>query len=255
MPKVKYTHYTMGRNFVKQTNYERINTGRRKAAQPAQPVSPMTTQELDSAYQYRQRAKREKLVRLADVNFEAGACVLVTLTFRENVQDYDTAVKAFKGFTKKLRRKLDDVQYIATLEIQQRGAYHFHILVNAPDTQFALDNVMTLWQNGIVDIQPVTDVKKSILYITKDLIGQSRNHPLFNRRCYFVSQGLTPCIEINTWNGTKAQLQGVQQMLQGRMPNKSSHASSTKAGQVDFRDYYFQTNLYPAPPVAKLRPF
>ncbi len=55
----------------------------------------MTTQKLDLAYQYRQRAKREKLLRLADVNFEAGACVFVTMTFRENVQDYDIAVKGW----------------------------------------------------------------------------------------------------------------------------------------------------------------
>ena len=30
---------------------------------------------------------------------------------------------------------------------------------------------------------------------------------------------------------------------------------SSKAGQVEFSDYYFPTNLYPTPPVAKLRPF
>lgn len=249
-----YTHYTISRNFVKTTDYEKINTGR-KSAQTKQPPSAMTTQELDTAYQYRQRAKREKLLRLADVNFEAGACVFVTLTFRENMQDYDSAVKAFKGFTKRLRRKLEDVRYIATLEIQQRGAYHFHLLINAPDVQFGLDNITPLWQNGIVDIQPVTDVKKSILYLTKDLICQSRKHPLFTRRCYFVSQGLIPCIEVNTWNGTKAQLQGVQQLLQGKTPNKQSQVNSAKAGQVEYNDYYFPTNLYPVPPVAKLRPF
>ena len=251
-----YINYVIGRNFVKTISYDNINTGRRKKAVQNQPQStPMTTQELDLAYQYRQRAKREKLLRLADVNFEARACVFVTLTFRENVQDYDTAVKAFKGFTKKLRRKLEDVSYIATLEIQQRGAYHFHLLLNAPDVQFALDNIEPLWQNGLVDIAPVDDIKKLSLYITKDLIHQNRSHPLFNRRCYFVSQGLTPCIEVNTWNGTKAQLQGVQQMLHGRAPNKYSQVNSTKAGQVEFEDYYFQTNLYPAPPVAKFRPF
>lgn len=68
----------------------------------------MTTQELDLAYQYRQRAKREKLLRLADVNFEAGACVFLTMTFRENVKDYDAVVKGFKAFTKRLHRKLED---------------------------------------------------------------------------------------------------------------------------------------------------
>lgn len=111
-----YIDYVIGRNFVKITGYDKINTGR-KSAQSRQPPSSMTQQELDLAYQYRQRAKREKFLRLADVNFEAGACVFVTMTFRENVKDYDAAVKGFKAFTKRLRRKLEDVRYIATLEI------------------------------------------------------------------------------------------------------------------------------------------
>ena len=251
---ISYSQYVIGRNFVKLTGYEKINTGRRKqAAQVTQPATPMTTQELDVAYQYRQRAKREKLLRLADVNFEAGACTFITLTFKENLNDYGKAVKAFKLFTKKLRRKLEDVQYIATLEIQQRGAYHFHFLLNAPDVQFGLDNIAPLWQNGIVDIQPVTDVRSLILYMTKDLVGQSRTHPLFNRRCYFVTQGLTPCIEVNSWNGTQAQIRYAQQMLNGRVPSKSNQVNSTNAGLVEYSDYYFPTNLYPVPPTAKLR--
>ena len=249
-----YTKYIIGRTFVKTTGYEKINTGRKKqAAQNPPQVTAMTTQALDLAYQYRQRAKREKLLRLADVNFEAGACVFVTLTFRENVKDYDTAVKAFKLFTKKLRRKLEDVRYIATLEIQKRGAYHFHLMLNAPDVQFALDNIAPLWQNGIVDIQPVTDVKKAMLYMTKDLVYQSRSHPLFDKRCYFVSQGLSQCVEVDTWNGTKAQVQGVQQMLHGKKPSKSNQVNSTNAGLVEYADYYFSTNLYPPPLTAKLR--
>lgn len=250
-----YKQYIISRNFVKATSYQNINTGRRKKATQNQTQSkPMTTQELDLAYQYRQRAKREKLLRLADVNFEAGACVTVTLTFKENVRDYDTAVKAFKQFTKRLRRKLEDVRYIATMETQKRGAFHFHILINAPDVQFGLDNVVPLWQNGIVDVQPVTDVKKVILYMTKDLVKQGRGHPLFNKRCYFVSQGLTQCIEVNTWNGTIAQVQTVQQLLQGRIPSKSNQVNSTNAGLVEYEDYYFPTNHYPVPLTAKLRP-
>ena len=67
----------------------------------------------------------------------------------------------------RLRRKLEDVRYIATLEIQQRGAYHFHLLLNAPDAQFGLDNVVPLWQSGIVDIVSVDDTKKVLLYIRK----------------------------------------------------------------------------------------
>ena len=110
-------------------------------------------------------------------------------------------------------------------------------------------------ENGIVDIVSVDDTKKVLLYITKDLVRQSRSHPLYAKRCYFVSQGLAQPMEVSTWNGTKAQLQKVQQLLQGRAPNKHSQVNSTKAGQVEFSDYYFSTNLYPAPPVAKLRHF
>lgn len=250
-----YTNYVIGRNFVKTISYDNINTGRRKKAAQNQPQStPMTTQELDLAYRYRQRAKREKLLRLADVNFEAGACVFVTLTFRNNVQDYEVAVKAFKAFTKRLRRRLEDVRYIATLEIQKRGAFHFHVLINAPDVQFGLDNVTPLWQNGLVDITSVDDVKKVLLYMTKDLIHQNRSHPLFNRRCYFVSQDLTQCIEVNTWNGKKGKVQNVQQLLQGRIPSKLNQVNSTNAGLVEYEDYYFPTNLYPMPLTAKLRP-
>ena len=249
-----YAQYIIGRNFVKLTQYEKINTGRKKKSELSQtPSQPMSTDELEQSYQYRQRAKREKLLRVADINFVAGSCVLVTLTFKENLKDYDTAIKAFKLFTKKMRRKLEDVCYIATIEIQQRGAYHFHVLVNVPDVQFALDNLTGLWDNGIVDVQPVDDIQKVMLYITKDLIKQNRSHPLFNKRCYFVSQGLTPCIEINTWNGTKAQLEDVRQLLLGKSPSKSNQVNSTNAGLVEYASYYFPTGVYPAPLTARKR--
>lgn len=249
-----YTHYTVGRNYIKSTEYDRINTGRRKRATPDQSQSvPMTASELITAYQYRQREKREKLLRLADVNFEAGACVFLTLTFRENIDDYDTAIKAFKGFTKRVRRKLEEVRYIATLEIQQRGAYHFHLLVNVPDYQFGLDNLAPLWQNGIVSIEPVSNVKNVMLYTTKDLLKQDRSHLLFNRRCYFVSQGLTKCIEVTTWNSTVAQVQEVKKMLQGKTPIRSKPVDGTRAGHVKYADFYFPTGMYPAPPTAKVR--
>ena len=249
-----YAQYIIGRNFVKLTRYEKINTGRkRKSELPQTPSQHMSTDELEQAYQYRQRAKREKLLRLADANFVAGSCALVTLTFKENLKDYDTAIKAFKLFTKRMRRRLEDVRYIATIEIQQRGAYHFHMLVNAPDVQFALDNLTGLWDNGIIDIQAVDNVQKAVLYITKDLIKQNRSHPLFNKRCYFVSQGLTPCIEVNTWNGTKAQLEDVRQLLLGKSPSKSNQINSTNAGLVEYADYYFPTGAYPAPLIARQR--
>ena len=249
-----YKKYIIGRNFVKTTNYETINTGRRKkAAGIEQSSNPMSPQELDTAYQYRQRAKREHLLRLADVNFIPETSIFMTLTFRENVTDYEIAVKAFKGFTKRLRRKFENLLYVATLEKQQRGAYHFHLLINVQDVQVGLDYVVPCWQNGSVDIQPVSEVKSLLLYMTKDFQKQDRSHPLFNKRCYFLSQGLEKWIETTTWNSTTAQIQSVEQMLQKRLPDKSSCVNTKKAGQTEYQDYYFATNCYTAAKAARLK--
>lgn len=247
-----YKKYVIGRNFVKATTYEAINTGRRKKAQgQATPTKPMTAQELDTAYQYRQRAKQEHLLRLADVNFSAGKCVFVTLTFRENIADYDAAVVEFKLFTKRLRCVLDNLRYIATIETQRRGAYHFHLLANVASLQDGLDFLAPCWHNGGADVRMVSDVKSVVLYMTKDFTKQTRAHPLFNRRCYFVSQGLTQCAEVTSWNSDSAEISGVQAMLAGKIPSKQNVVNSTKAGETEYTDYYFQTNAYPEPPTAK----
>lgn len=249
-----YKKYVIGRNFVKATTYDAINTGRRRKAKgQTAPAQPMTAQELDLAYQYRQRAKVEHLLRLADVNFSAGKCVFATLTFRENVTDYDTAVAEFKAFTKRLRRAFTDLKYIATLETQWRGAFHFHLLVNLASLQDGLDFLAPCWHNGGADVQTVTDVKRVMLYMTKEFTKQTRNHPLFNRRCYFLSQGLTRCAEVTSWNSDSADINGVQTMLTGRVPNKRSKVNSTKAGETEYADYYFPTNAHPEPVIAKLR--
>lgn len=247
-----YKKYVIGRNFVKATTYDAINTGRRRKAQgQTAPTQPMTAQELDTAYQYRQRAKVEKLLRLADVNFTAGKCVFATLTFCENVTDYDAAVAEFKAFTKRLRRAFDELRYIATVETQQRGAYHFHVLVNLASLQDGLDFLLPCWHNGGADVRVVTDVKSTVLYMTKGFTKQTRSHPLFNHRCYFVAQGLTRCAEVTTWNSDSADITGVQTMLAGRVPSKRNRVNSTKAGETEYADYYFPTSAYPEPVVAQ----
>jgi len=60
---------------------------------------------------------------------------LLTLTYRENVEDREQVKVDFKQFLKYLRHGLDgkgglkDWRYVAVLERQERGAYHVHIAV------------------------------------------------------------------------------------------------------------------------------
>ena len=55
---------------------------------------------------------------------------LLTLTFRENLEDLDVAWDRFKYFTKLCRAKWGKkFRYVAVPEYQKRGAVHFHIAI------------------------------------------------------------------------------------------------------------------------------
>lgn len=73
------------------------------------------------------RAKQE--VRLL---CKAMACnSLWTLTFRQCVTDRDIALKCLDRFRRRVAALLGDFRYVATLEKQDRGAWHIHLATHA----------------------------------------------------------------------------------------------------------------------------
>lgn len=54
----------------------------------------------------------------------------ITLTFKENVSDRDSAYIKFKSYLKSVKRVFPEVAYICVPERQKRGAIHFHLLTN-----------------------------------------------------------------------------------------------------------------------------
>jgi len=58
-----------------------------------------------------------------------GANHLVTLTYRENVQDRTRVLENMERFHRMLKRAGASLQYVTVLEYQKRGAIHFHIAV------------------------------------------------------------------------------------------------------------------------------
>lgn len=56
-----------------------------------------------------------------------GADTLLTLTYRENVQDLQTTKKHLKEFIRRLRRVLPGFAAVAAFERQKRGAWHVHL--------------------------------------------------------------------------------------------------------------------------------
>lgn len=57
-----------------------------------------------------------------------GADRMVTLTYRENVTDREKALADWKAFTRRMR-KYKAFHYVAVMELQERGAIHFHVAV------------------------------------------------------------------------------------------------------------------------------
>lgn len=129
----------------------------------------------------------------------------VTLTFAENVVDYDYAVREFTNFNKRLSYALFKVRknvlkYIAVPEYQERGAIHFHIIYfNLPYVDF--DLLSYTWFKGYVFINKVRDditnyAKYIAKYMTKsNKEGKSqfeiyKENNLINKRRYYTSKGL-----------------------------------------------------------------
>lgn len=71
-----------------------------------------------------------------------GADRMVTLTYRENMVDRETALKHWKAFCRRLG-KVASFHYVAVIEEQQRGALHFHVAVRGRQNYVLLRSI---WQ-------------------------------------------------------------------------------------------------------------
>jgi len=76
---------------------------------------------------------------------EIGADRLVTLTYRENMTDRETALKHWDAFRRRLG-KIKKFHYVAVIEEQKRGALHFHVAVRGRQDYFTLRSI---WQSVI----------------------------------------------------------------------------------------------------------
>lgn len=149
------------------------------------------------------RARRE-LQEAIDANF--GWCPrknrfgqwslkFLTLTYKENMQDYSQLARDFDRFMKRLKYHLGAAfEYVAVPEQQKRGAWHLHILLYCPF--IPIDTLKRLWHESqgqgsfkINQIQHVQDVGAYVSkYMSKDM---SPDSPLYHKKRYWASRGFT----------------------------------------------------------------
>ena len=118
----------------------------------------------------------------------------LTLTFKDNVKDLNEAHKEFKKFIMRLRYKRDSFKYIAVVEFQERGAVHYHILLNLK----YIDNkqLANIWGHGFVKINRIDHVDNLGAYISKYLDKKFLDDRLNSRKAFFTSRDVKKPLEI-----------------------------------------------------------
>lgn len=98
------------------------------------------------------RRTRKNIQDTLNANLDNNS-YFVTLTFRENLQDYEKANSRFHYF---IRIKNKDIKYLVVKEHQQRGAIHFHLIVFDIEKDY-LDKLTKSWTYGFWYIKKIND--------------------------------------------------------------------------------------------------
>lgn len=137
-----------------------------------------------------------ELIELAMMN---DFSVMVTLTFAENLTDYDRARTYFENFLHRFRKHLSRngepaLKFICVWERQKRGAIHFHALFNCRIEHKTLER---LWGHGFVFVSRISSsegklsaIKYIVKYMTKSVEEQLKNGMKSRQRLFFASNNL-----------------------------------------------------------------
>lgn len=88
------------------------------------------------AAQEREQSNKERSARRAKTKVRRickslGVDALLTLTYRENMQDIAACKKHLKEFVRRIRKLVPGFAYVAAFERQKRGAWHVHMAIHA----------------------------------------------------------------------------------------------------------------------------
>lgn len=138
---------------------------------------------------------RTSVRRLVDCNPDLNK--FFTLTFAENVMDFEVANEYFRKYVMRLKYNYkSDLKYLVVPEFQKRGAIHFHVLCNlqyVPVSQLA-----ELWGFGFCRINRIDNVTNVGLYVSKYIQKQFDDERLHTKKCYWGSRNLKRPVVIDT---------------------------------------------------------
>ncbi len=134
--------------------------------------------------------RRDKIRRLACTNFNNKYDKFLTLTFKENMTNIEECNLLFKNFIKRLKytHKLHNLKYLAVIEFQERGAVHYHVLLNIP--YIPQNELQKLWGHGFIFINAISHVDNLGAYILKYMTKDNNDTRLMGKKAYLTSRNL-----------------------------------------------------------------
>jgi hypothetical protein len=144
-----------------------------------------------------ERAIRNARVKIRRLIMSSGLDYLLTLTYRENMCDFEKACDDLREFAERVQQVVPGWKYLAVSERQERGAYHWHIAVKGWQSVVLLREI---WKQvvgeGNIDIKSPKVGKRArwgrlgLAYYLAKYIGKDIGDVELNRHNYRRSRGL-----------------------------------------------------------------
>lgn len=139
------------------------------------------------------RAKRN-IIEILELNL-VPLSTFLTLTYKENQQDYEQAYKDFDKFIKKIKyHYIKDLKYIRVVELQKRGAIHFHVVIfNTEFRHIPYNDLYKLWGHGAIHVKIIDEFDVTTSNKLGNYLGNylSKNDNIaLNKRIYSISRNL-----------------------------------------------------------------
>jgi hypothetical protein len=126
--------------------------------------------ESESREKNKDRAVRRARSTMRKKILAHGLDHLLTLTYRENVTDFQKASDDLSRFVRGLKKPLPGFHYVAVPERQERGAWHWHLAVKGRQD---VDLLRRLWRQvvgeGNIDVQKPKGAQNQRLALVKYL--------------------------------------------------------------------------------------
>jgi hypothetical protein len=196
------------------------------------------------------------------MNNEEIWCTFETDTFAKNVTDIDEAMFHLDIFTRQRRRAYPGYKYVAIIEPQKRGAWHYHILHNIPCGSEIIPKRpmkriwnshkkkwidieyydLKYWTQGFSqawDIINKTDEQFDIVAYMTDYMLKGDNRLLFGRKKVLKSNNLKSCAEYRESEESE-QNKAMQQLINDKkVLKKEKHILATNKYAPNVSIYTF----------------